>query len=241
MSKFESLNNRTAFITGATGGIGKSIAFGLAEKGCHLFLTDTEQSELTSLCNELADKYNVKVASCAADLRDLDAVHNVVAEANNFNETMDIVINSAGIFPNMELKDSKDKDFQDTFDINFRSAFVFCREFSGNMVKQAWGRMINIGSSSSYNGFRGTSLYCASKHAILGFSRSIHDELKQYNVRTYCISPSSTQSKMGMATKGQDYSTFLDPDDVAEYVIFAMSFDSNIMSEEIFLKRMIIR
>jgi len=154
---------------------------------------------------------------------------------------MDIVINSAGLFPNMELKDATDQDFQDTFDINFRSAFVFCREFSGNMVKQAWGRMINIGSSSSYNGFRGTSLYCASKHAILGFSRSIHDELKQYNVRTYCISPSSTQSKMGMATKGQDYSTFLDPDDVAEYVIFAMSFDSNIMSEEIFLKRMIIR
>jgi len=72
-------------------------------------------------------------------------------------------------------------------------------------------------------------------------SRSIHDELKQYNVRTFCISPSSTQSKMGLATKDQDYSTFLDPNDVAKYVIFAISHDSNIVSEEIFLKRMIIQ
>jgi short-subunit dehydrogenase len=84
-------------------------------------------------------------------------------------------------------------------------------------------------------------MYCATKHALLGFSRAIHDELKEHNVRTLCISPSSTQSKMGLATKGQDYSTFLDPSDVAEYVVFAISFDSNIVSEEIFLKRMIVQ
>jgi NADP-dependent 3-hydroxy acid dehydrogenase YdfG len=69
----------------------------------------------------------------------------------------------------------------------------------------------------------------------------MYDELKGYNLRTLCVSPSLTQNKMGLATKGQDYTTFLEPCDVAKYVVFAISFDSNIISEEIFLKRMITR
>ena len=69
----------------------------------------------------------------------------------------------------------------------------------------------------------------------------IAEELKQYNVRTFCISPSSTQSKMSVDDKNQDYSTFLDPGDVAKYVLFAISHNSNIVSDEIFLKRMFIR
>ena len=114
-------------------------------------------------------------------------------------------------------------------------------EYLKEMVSNEWGRMVNMGSSSAYSGFGGTSLYCATKHALLGFSRAIHDELKKFNVRSYYISPSSTQSKMGMTTKGQDYETFLHPSDIAKYVVFSISFDSNIISEEIFLKRMLIK
>jgi 3-oxoacyl-[acyl-carrier protein] reductase len=131
--------------------------------------------------------------------------------------------------------------FYETLNVNSRCAFLFARDFAKNMVSQQWGRIVNIGSSSAFSGFRGTSIYCLSKHALLGFSRATHDELKEHNVRTYYVSPSSTQSKMGLATKGQDYSTFLDPSDVAKYVVFVISFDSNIVSEEIFLKRMIVR
>ena len=137
--------------------------------------------------------------------------------------------------------ETDDASYSDILDVNFRSTFLFTREFAKDMVNQRWGRVVNIGSSSSYSGFGGTSMYCASKHALLGFSRAIHDELKKYNVRTYCVSPSSTQSKMGLATKDQDYTTFLDPVDVAKYVLFIISFDSNIVSEEIFLKRMLVR
>jgi len=139
------------------------------------------------------------------------------------------------------LFEINDELYLETLNVNFRSAFLFTREFSKGMVKQKWGRIVNIGSSSAYSGFGGTSMYCASKHALLGFSRAIHDELKQYNVRSYYVSPSSTQSKMGLETKGQDYTTFLEPTDIAKYVVFSISFNSNIMTEEIFLKRMVIR
>ena len=109
------------------------------------------------------------------------------------------------------------------------------------MVSQKWGRIVNIGSVSSYYGYKSTSLYCASKHALLGFSRAIHDELKQYNVRTFSILPSSTQSEIGLQTKNQDYSTFLNPIEIANYVVFVVSHNNNLISKEILLERMVIK
>ncbi len=234
------LKGKRAFISGATGGIGKAIAVALAECGCDLFLTASDKLALNEV-KELLSAYDVDVSVMAGNLVNKDDVYNIVKAASEADNQIDILINSAGIFPNNSLFDTDDEVFSNTLDINLRSAFLFTREFAKEMVERQWGRIVNIGSSSAYSGFRGTSAYCTSKHALLGFSKAVHDELKEHNVRTFCISPSSTQSKMGLATKGQDYSTFLDPNDVAKYVVFAISFDSNIVAEEIFLKRMIIR
>lgn len=234
------LQEKKAFITGATGGIGKAISIELAKSGCDIFITASNDSELEILKNSLS-KYKVKIFSKSADLKDKNELYRLIEYTKKSFGEIDILINSAGVFPNASLFDCDDDTFTETFDINFRSVFIFTREFAKHMVNKKWGRIVNIGSSSAYNGNAGTSVYCSSKHALLGFSRSVHNEFKQQNVRTFCISPSSTQSKMGLNTVGQDYSTFLNPKDVAKYVIFSISFDSNIVSDEIFLKRMIIR
>ena len=236
----ENLKGKCAFISGATGGIGKEIAIALAREGCDLFLTSTTNSSLQQVVDSLK-KYHVRVEAFSGDLSDENEIYNIVKCAKENFKGIDILVNSAGIFPNENLFTIDDKAYSKVMNINFRSAFIFTREFSKYMSKKGWGRIVNIGSSSAYSGFGGTSLYCATKHALLGFSRAIHDELKEFNVRSYYISPSSTQSKMGMATKGQDYETFLQPGDIAKYVVFSISFDSSIMSEEVFLKRMIIR
>jgi 3-oxoacyl-[acyl-carrier protein] reductase len=234
------LKGKCAFVSGATGGIGKAIAIALAERGCNLFLTASDNVSLSEVKNSLSS-YNVSVSGQSGNLTHKEEVYQIIEATRESIGPVDILINSAGVFPNVNLLDMDDNVFDETLDVNFRSAFLFARDFARSMVARQWGRIVNIGSSSAYSGFRGTSMYCASKHALLGFSRAIHDELKEHNVRTYYVSPSSTQSKMGLATKGQDYSTFLDPSDVAKYVVFVISFDSNIVSEEIFLKRMIVR
>jgi 3-oxoacyl-[acyl-carrier protein] reductase len=236
----DNLKGKCAFVSGATGGIGKAIAVTLAKEGCDLFLTSTTDSSL-QLIVDICKEHDVRVKACSGDLSNEKDIYNIINCAKENFKGIDILINSAGVFPNENLFAIDDKSYSKVMDINFRSAFIFTREFSKYMSKEEWGRIVNIGSSSAYSGFGGTSLYCATKHALLGFSRAIHDELKRFNVRSYYISPSSTQSKMGMATKGQDYETFLHPSDIAKYVVFSISFDSNIMSEEIFLKRMIIR
>ncbi len=234
------LKGKNAFISGASGGIGKAIAIALAERGCNLFLTASNNASLSEVKNSLSG-YNVAVSGLSGNLANREEVYQIIEGVRESIGTVDILINSAGVFPNVDLFDMDDDAFDETINVNFRAAFLFARDFAKSMVARQWGRIVNIGSSSAYSGFRGSSMYCASKHALLGFSRAIHDELKEHNVRTYIVSPSSTLSKMGLTTKGQDFSTFLDPNDVAKYVVFAISFDSNIVSEEIFLKRMIIR
>ena len=236
----DNLKGKCAFVSGATGGIGKAIAVTLAKEGCDLFLTSTSSTSL-KLTVDACKEYDVRVETCIGDLSNKKDIYKIIKYAKEKFRGIDILVNSAGIFPNIGLFETDDASYSDILDVNFRSTFLFTREFAKDMVNQRWGRVVNIGSSSSYSGFGGTSMYCASKHALLGFSRAIHDELKKYNVRTYCVSPSSTQSKMGLATKDQDYTTFLDPVDVAKYVLFIISFDSNIVSEEIFLKRMLVR
>lgn len=236
MSNF---HGKTAFVSGATGGIGRSVAVALAESGCNLFLTATDSMKLQEFASELLS-YQIDVSTCAGDLNSKHDIYKII-DAAAATSPIDILVNSAGVFPYISLLDASDEDFDKVLNVNFRSAFMFARAFSSNMVEKKWGRIVNVGSSSAYSGFRDTSLYCSSKHALLGFSKAIHDELKEHNVRTYFISPSSTKSKMGRETVGQDYSTFLEPDDVAKYIVFAISFDSNVMSEEIFLKRMVVR
>ena len=108
------------------------------------------------------------------------------------------------------------------------------------MIKKKWGRIVNLGSSSSYMGFENGSLYCSTKFAILGLSRSLHAELKKYNIRTYCISPGSTKTDMAKISVDQNFDTFLDPKEVAELINYVISFDNELVIDEIRLNRMII-
>ena len=234
------LRGKNAFISGCTGAIGFATAEKLAKLGCNLFITGQNQIVLEEISENLSH-YNVNISSQAADLRDIKEIHKVVKQANSFFEHFDIVINVAGIFPHLNLHDSSDDIYNDTMNVNFLAPFIFSREFSKKMVVQKWGRIVNVGSISSYNGYKSTSLYCSSKHALLGFTRSIHEELKQYNIRAYIISPSSTQSNMGRQTKGQDFSTFLDPVEVAKYIVIVLSQNNNLHSREIRLERMEIK
>ena len=100
------------------------------------------------------------------------------------------------------------------------------------------GIIINIGSSSSYAGFSDNSLYCLTKHAILGASRSLFEEFKKENIRVYCISPSGTKTNMGEKIQGQDYNTFLNPEEISNFIKYIIeNSDSNMILNEVFLKR----
>ena len=233
------LENKNCLITGATGGLGSNLAEILLQNNCNIFLTARNYSKLKKL-KELLEKRNpnkCKVFFQSGDLTKISDIKKIIANARKNLKTIDILINNAGIFLSKPISKSQIDEFQTIFDVNVKAPFLFSKEFSQDMRRRRWGRIVNIGSSSSYNGFSEGTIYCSSKHALLGLSKSLFAELKDANIRTFCISPGSIKTKMGKQDKKQDYKTFLDPKEVAEYIIFCISFDKELISEEIRLNR----
>ena len=233
------LRGKNCLITGATGGLGKEIAKEFAKNGCNLFLTGRNNDKLNSLKNELEnDVSEIKIDFEDADLSDDGKIHKLIEKVKGVFANIDILVNCAGVFPVKLLSDSTIEDFEKCFGVNVKAAFILCKEFSQGMISKKWGRIINIASSSAYAGFKNTSIYCSSKHALLGLSRSLHSELKEHNVRTFCVSPGSIKTPMGKSVIGQSYETFLDPNEVAELIIHLISFHNEMISHEIQLSRM---
>ena len=175
---------------------------------------------------------------CLLLLKLVKHVKNLIKYVKKKFNSIDILINCAGIFQVNFLKDTSLDDFEKSFNVNMKAPFLLCKEFSQNMIKKRWGRIVNIGSSSSYNGYKKTSIYCATKHALLGFSRSLVDELKKYNVRTFCISPGSIKTNMAKKLVEQNFNTFLDPKEVADAILFVISNDKEMIIDELRLNRM---
>ena len=232
------LQGKNCLITGATGGLGKEIVKEFAKNGCNLFLTGRNKEKLNSLKNELKNYENeIKIDFEHADLSDVSDIQKLIDKTKKVFSNIDILVNCAGIFPVKLLSDSTVEDFEKCFSVNVKAAFILSKEFSQGMISNKWGRIINIASSSAYAGFKNTSIYCSSKHALLGLSRSLHSELKEHNVRTFCVSPGSIKTPMGSSVIGQNYETFLNPDEIAEFIAYLISFDNEMVSEEIRLSR----
>ena len=233
------LQGKNCLITGATGGLGKEIVKEFAKNGCNLFLTGRNNEKLNSLKNELKNYENeIKIDFEHADLSDVSDIQKLIDKTKKVFSNIDILVNCAGIFPVKLLSDSTVEDFEKCFSVNVKAAFILSKEFSQGMISNKWGRIINIASSSAYAGFKNTSIYCSSKHALLGLSRSLHNELKEHNVRTFCVSPGSIKTPMGKSVTGQNYETFLNPSEIAELIVHLVSFDNEMISQEIQLSRM---
>ena len=230
------LIKKNCLIVGATGGIGTEIAKKIAENNYNLFLIGKNKKKLLKLKNEIKNE-NIIIKTESIDLTNEKQIKNVIQKIRKNFGKIDILINTSGIFLIKSIEKSTIQEFDESYKINVRAPFIFSKEFSKDMKKSKWGRIVNIGSSSSYNGFKDSTIYCSTKHALLGLSRALFSELKDQNIRTFCISPGSTQTKMGKLSKDQKFETFLEPKEIAEYVIFLIKFDKQLISEEIRLNR----
>ena len=239
------LENKNALITGATGGLGISISKQLAFSGCNLFLTSTNRNQLKNLKKELHiinSKIKINFFEC-----DLSKKSNLISLVKNINKSfqkIDILINNAGILPIKLIEHSTFSDFEKCFNVNLRSPIFLTKEFSKNMKNQKWGRVVNIASSGAYNGQKKTIIYGSTKHALLGFSKATHKELRHFNVRVFCISPGPIKSNMGKTiipklNPDENFSTFINPNDIANFIKELISYDSEMFSEEIRLGRII--
>ena len=237
------LENKNCLITGATGGLGKEIAVELVKCGCNLFLTGKQEKKLEKLKGDI-NQYikNNSVQYQHTDLLNSNELNYLIKKIRAKFNSIDVLINCAGIFPVNPISKNSLDEYDTCMNLNVRVPFVLAKEFSKDMVKNEWGRIVNIASSSAYNGFKNTAIYCSSKHALLGLSRTLFSELKDKNVRTFCVSPGSMKTRMAKEDEGllaeQDYNTFMEPSEVAEFIAKIISYDNEMVSQEISLSRL---
>ena len=228
---------KNCLITGATGGWGLELSKEFAKLGCNLFLISTNEKKLQRQQKYLLTlNKNRTIIYQVSDLRNINDLKKIISKAKKNFKVVDILINCAGVFPQGDLTKSTLKDFEDCISINLKAPFFLIKEFSKGMKQRKWGRIINIGSSSSYEGFEDTSIYCASKHGLLGLSRSVYKELRVHNVRTFCISPGSIKTQMGRKVKS-DFKSFIDPHELSQLIVNITSYDNEMISEEIQINR----
>lgn len=232
---------KNILITGATGGIGIELSRKFAKQN-NLILVSNSIQKLNKLKDELNKITENKITIFQCDFSNLNSFKDLIIDIRNSHlNSIDVLINNAGIFIKKSIKDSNITDIQDSLNINLIYPFLLIKEFSKEMIQKGWGRIVNIGSSSSYDGFEYGSIYSSTKHAILGLSRSTNKELKKFGVRVIIISPSSVDTKMGRINDDQVFETFIDPKEVAQVTDQIIWFNNQMSIDEIRLNRIEIK
>ncbi len=187
------LSDKTALVTGATGGIGAALAQALHAQGAHVVLSGTRLAVL----DEMADKLQARVSVAAANLSDPDSVDGLVAAAEAAaGAPLDILVANAGITRDGLLMRMKDEDWNAVIRVNLESYFRLCRAAMKGMMKRRYGRIIGITSVVGVMGNPGQTNYAASKAGMIGFSKALAQEVGSRGITVNCIAPGFIESPM---------------------------------------------
>jgi 3-oxoacyl-[acyl-carrier protein] reductase len=186
------LSGKTALVTGATGGIGEAIARTMHSAGAEVVLSGRRVEKLEALAGELGERTHV--APC--DLSDPDQADALVGQAIEAGGKLDILVANAGVTRDKLLMQMKDEDFQDIIRVNLESYFRLCRKAVRPMMKARGGRIIGIASIVGVTGNPGQSNYCASKAGMIGFTKSLAQEVASRGITANTIAPGFIESPM---------------------------------------------
>lgn len=186
------LTGKNALVTGATGGLGNAIARKLHAQGATVALSGTRENVLQDLASELGERTHV----LPCNLSDADAVDALPKQAAGAMGSLDILVANAGITRDQLLMRMKDEDWDTVMKINLESYFRLSRAALRGMMKARWGRIIGITSVVGVTGNPGQTNYCASKAGMIGFSKSLAQEVAARGVTVNCIAPGFIASPM---------------------------------------------
>lgn len=226
------LKGKRAIVTGGTRGIGRAIVLELAKHGCNVVFTYRKSSNESKDLEREAKSYGVQIFGMQADAASLKDAEKVVKFAIEKIGGVDILVNNAGITKDNLLLRMSEDDFDTVIDTNLKSVFNYTKASIQPMMRQSFGRIINITSVVGLFGNPGQANYCASKAGVIGFTKSIAKELSSRNITANCIAPGYIVTDMTDALPDKIKEDILSrvplkrpgkPSDVAKAVIFLCS------------------
>ena len=190
------VKNLNVIITGASRGIGKGIALAFAMNGANVAFTYSSSFGAASNLEKQLNSYGIKAKSYKSDASNYNESIDLVNKISSDFDSIDVLINNAGITKDNLLMRISEKDFDDVMNVNLKSVFNMTKAVQKIMLKQRKGSIINMSSVVGVKGNAGQSNYAASKAGIIGFSKSIALELGSRNIRTNVIAPGFIETEM---------------------------------------------
>jgi 2-deoxy-D-gluconate 3-dehydrogenase len=233
------LTNKTAIVTGGNGGIGLGIARGLASKGANLVIAARNKEKTKTAAEDIINDFNVQVLQLSVDVQDESSVRAMFHTIRDMFESMDILINNAGIGIRRAPQDYTLEEWELVLKINLTGAFLCSKEVYPYMVQAGGGKIINIGSMTSIFGSDWVSSYSASKGGVVQLSKSLALAWAKDNIQVNAILPGwiHTDLTAPIKTTTPDRYEFIkariphgrwgEPDDLAGTAVFLASNASN--------------
>ena len=245
MNESQDTTRRAALVTGSSRGIGRAVDEQLAAAGVNVALNCSSEAGLPALreqAGRIAGEHGVQVVAIAASVADEAEANALVEQAHEAFGRLDAVVNNAGITRDGLMVRMKDDDFDRVIDVNLKGTFHICRAAGKIMMKQRYGRIVNMSSISGVGGNAGQANYAASKAGIIGLTKTIARELAARGVTANAVAPGfvSTDMTDALSEKQREaigeqipMKRFGTVDDVAHLVGFLASEESGYITGQV--------
>lgn len=231
------------FITGATSGFGKAIAYQFAQRGYDIIINGRREDRLREIENDIVSDFGVRVFSLPFDVRNKENVETAIKSLPESFKAIDILVNNAGLASGLSsIQDGDLEDWEKMIDTNVKGLLYVSRAVMPIMIERRRGHIINIASIAGKETYAKGNVYCASKHAVDSLSKAMRIDLLPYGIRVTNIAPGAAETEFSLVRfKGdaekanQVYQGFepLKADDIAEIVYFAASRPAHVVLNDI--------
>lgn len=236
---------KTIFVTGATSGFGKACAEKFAADGNNVIITGRRNERLQDLKTELEKKYNCKIFTLCFDVQNREATFAAIASLPAEWQTVNILINNAGLALGRDYFDEADmNDWETMIDTNVKGILYVTKALLLKMIESKTGHIINIGSTAGVEVYEKGNVYCASKSAVRAISQAMRIDLLRHRIKVTVIEPGAAETEFGIvrfkgdagtANKVYEGLTALSANDVADAVYYTANLPTHVCINEMVL------
>jgi 3-oxoacyl-[acyl-carrier protein] reductase len=237
-----SLAERIALVTGASGGIGSAIALNLARQGAGVVVHCHHNIEAAERTRKQVIEAGSVAMTLQADVTTAEACRQLIEEAGQWRGRLDILVNNSGLTRDGLVVRMRDEDWHEIMAVNLHATFYLTRAVLREMLRQRWGRIVNISSIVAEVGNPGQANYIAAKSAVIGFTKAVAKEVAGRGITVNAVAPGYVESGLTAALREDQRARFVDhipmgrtgrPEEVAAAVGFLASEEASYITGQV--------
>mgnify|MGYP003176852782 CR=1 FL=1 len=239
----EAVVKRAAVVTGGSRGIGRAVCVALAKQGCNVVVNYCHGAEPAEQTAALCRAEGVQAVTVQADVSTAEGCKALFDAAAEAFGRVDVLVNNAGITRDNLILRLTEQDFDAVLDTNLKSAFLCCKEAARRMVRQRYGRIVNLSSVVALRGNAGQTNYAASKAGLIGLTKALAKEEGPSGITVNCVAPGVIETDMMAAFTAEDKAALAEetpvgrlgtPEEVAKLLVFLAGEDAGYITGQVF-------